>query len=68
MSWKQFCKSPSRLFRAHEYGNRKAYQSIMDAGTGKDYLIRVIVNYSIDPARVVTVYRTSKIGKYWRQL
>ena len=44
-----------------EYGNKKAHQSIMDIGTGKDYLVRVIVNYSVDTARVVTVYRTSKI-------
>ncbi len=50
-----------------EYGNKKAYQSIMDIGAGKDYLIRIIVNESVDPVRVVTVYRTSKISKYWRQ-
>jgi len=50
-----------------EYGNKKAYQSIMHIGTGKDYLVRVIVNDTVDPTKVVTVYRTSKISKYWRQ-
>ncbi|MHB8883268.1 MAG: DUF4258 domain-containing protein [Thermodesulfovibrionales bacterium] len=50
-----------------EYGNKKAFQSIIDIGTGKDYLVRVIVNDTIAPAKVVTVYRTSKISKYWRQ-
>ena len=50
-----------------EYGNMKAYQSIMDIGMGKDYLVRVIVNDTIDPGKVITVYRTSKISKYWRQ-
>lgn len=50
-----------------EYGNKKAYQSIIDIGTGKDYLVRVIVNDTVDPAKVVTVYRTGKISKYWRQ-
>jgi hypothetical protein len=50
-----------------EYGNKKAFQSIMDIGTGKDYLVRVIVNDTLDPAKVVTVYKTSKIMKYWRQ-
>lgn len=50
-----------------EYGNKKAFQSIIDIGTGKDYLVRVIVNDTVDPAKVVTVYRTSKISKYWRQ-
>ncbi|MEJ2697311.1 MAG: hypothetical protein P8013_11760 [Candidatus Sulfobium sp.] len=52
---------------ADEYGNKKAFQSIMDIGTGKAYLVRVIVNDTHDPPRVVTVFRTSKISKYWRQ-
>ena len=30
------------------------------------YLIRAIVEDQVEPAVVVTVYRTSKIGKYWR--
>lgn len=51
-----------------EYGNKKAYQSIIVSGTGKDYLVRVIVNDAVMPRRVVTVYKTSKINKYWRQL
>ncbi|MGD0281827.1 MAG: DUF4258 domain-containing protein [Dissulfurispiraceae bacterium] len=50
-----------------EYGNMKAYQSIMDIGIGKDYLVRVIVNDTIDYAKVVTVYRTGKISRYWRK-
>ncbi len=50
-----------------EYGNKKAFQSIMDIGIGKDYLVRVIVNDTLDPARVITVYKTSKVKKYWRQ-
>lgn len=49
-----------------EYGNKKAYQSILDLGTGKEYLVRVIVNDTVEPAKVVTVYKTSKIKKYWR--
>ena len=50
-----------------EHGNKKAYQSIINIETVKDYLVRVIVNDTVDPAKVVTVYKTSKIGKYWRQ-
>jgi hypothetical protein len=50
-----------------EYGNKKAYQSIVDLGAEKDYLVRVIVNDTVKPAKVVTVYKTSKIAKYWRQ-
>ena len=33
----------------------------------KTYLVRVFVDVDRDPAEVVTVYRTSKISKYWRQ-
>ena len=32
------------------------------------YLIRVFVDIDRRPAEVVTVYRTSKIVKYWRKL
>ena len=32
----------------------------------KEFLIRVIVDLSGDNYKVVTVYRTSKIDKYWR--
>lgn len=50
-----------------EYGDKKAYQSKVDFGEGKIYLLRVIVADNVDPAIVVTVYRTSKIKKYWRE-
>jgi len=33
---------------------------------GKVYLVRVIVDMDRQPAEVVTVYRTSRIAKYWR--
>ena len=45
---------------------RKAYQSQLDFGTGKIFLLRAIVEDAVDPVTVVTVYRTSKIAKYWR--
>jgi hypothetical protein len=57
--------SPQQI--VHEYGDKKAYQSQIDFGNGKVYLLRVIVNEAVDPKIVVTVYRTSKIDKYWRQ-
>lgn len=31
----------------------------------KMYLVRVIVDIDREPAEVVTVYRTSRIAKYW---
>jgi hypothetical protein len=32
----------------------------------KIYLVRVMVNETKTPPKVVTVYRTSKLSKYWR--
>jgi len=32
----------------------------------KNYLLRVVVDIDREPPEVVTVYRTSKIAKYWR--
>jgi hypothetical protein len=32
---------------------------------GKTYLLRVFVDIDRDPVEVVTVYRTSRIAKYW---
>lgn len=57
--------SPDQI--VEEYDNKKAYQSIIQMEDGKSYLVRVIVNNTIEPAVVVTVYRTSKISKYWRE-
>jgi hypothetical protein len=49
-----------------ERGNLKAYQSVIDFGNGKHFLLRAIVDDTVTPAIVVTVYRTGKIDKYWR--
>lgn len=49
-----------------EKNGRKAYQSKLDFGDGKVFLLRAIVLDTVDPAIVVTVYRTTKIAKYWR--
>lgn len=42
------------------------YQSQLDFGGGQMYLLRAVVNDSVEPPVVVTVYRTSNINKYWR--
>jgi hypothetical protein len=46
---------------------KKAYQSQVDVGDGRMMLVRAVVDDTVEPAVVVTVYRTSKISKYWRQ-
>jgi hypothetical protein len=45
---------------------KKIYQSQLDCGDGKIFLVRVVVADEISPPVVVTVYRTKKISKYWR--
>ena len=45
--------------------NVMCYQSQVDINE-KRYLVRVMVNAAVLPVKVVTVYRTSKISKYWK--
>jgi len=42
------------------------YQSRVTDGAGRPYLIRAVVSTETTPGVVLTVYRTSKIQKYWR--
>jgi hypothetical protein len=44
---------------------KEVYQSQMEFEDGKTYLVRAVVAKT-KPAIVVTVYRTSRITKYWR--
>ncbi|MEB3290687.1 MAG: DUF4258 domain-containing protein [Leptolyngbya sp.] len=44
----------------------KVYQSQIDFPSGKRYLVRIFLNTTVDPAIVVTLYKTSKIQKYWK--
>ncbi len=55
--------SPEQIVPA--YRGLVAYQSWVRFGQ-RTFLIRAIVNDSTEPPQVVTVYRTSKIAKYWR--
>ncbi len=46
---------------------RSVYQSRIETGKPpKRYLLRVFVDTERQPLEIVTVYRTSKIQKYWR--
>lgn len=45
--------------------NREVVQSRIEFA-GKQYLVRAIIDVDTAPPEVVTVYRTSKIAKYWR--
>ena len=46
---------------------RAVYQSKYDTREPpKTYLLRIFIDIDREPPHVVTVYRTSKIEKYWR--
>jgi hypothetical protein len=46
---------------------RVVLQSRVHAGTlGRIYLVRVFVDMTTSPPEVVTLYRTSRVTKYWR--
>ena len=49
-----------------EHGSVTCYPSRVTIND-KPYLLRVMVDDTRQPAVVVTVYRTSKISKYWSQ-
>ena len=54
-------EAPGQIVDAHS--ERKIYQSKVEIA-GKLYVVRAIVE-NTNPLIVVTVYRTSKIEKYW---
>ena len=56
--------SPEQKHRVLE--NITCYQSRVEI-SGRPYLLRILVNETVTPPVVVTVFRTSKIRKYWRE-
>lgn len=57
--------SPEQKVPGHE-GILCCQSRVMINGTA--YLLRAMVNEATDPPTVITVYRTSKIAKYWNPL
>jgi len=52
--------------RIPELGGKEIFQSLLTTEDGTLYLLRVVLATEQEPPVVVTVYRTSKIEKYWR--
>lgn len=48
-----------------EHGDVVCYQTQVEIDQ-KPYLVRVMVNETPTPPKIVPAYRTSKIRKYWR--
>jgi len=57
-------QTPGQIVPA--YGGKVAYQSRV-AEADREYLIRVVVSESSPTPVVVTVYKTSRVAKYWRK-
>jgi len=56
---------PEQVMQVRE--GRVVYQSRLNLDEPpRLYLVRVIVDVDRQPPEVVTVYRTSKLEKYWR--
>jgi hypothetical protein len=56
-------KNPKEIIEDNE---QKIYQSIFTfTKDAKEYLVRIFVNTSKNPMVVFTLYRTSKINKYY---
>ena len=48
-------------------GNLHVYQSIYsDKLLGKEMLLRVFIKESLKSLEIITMYKTSKIKKYWK--
>jgi hypothetical protein len=61
-------KAPEQVMDS--MAGRKIFQSrfsFSEKGDTKQYLVRVIMDFNADPPKVVTVYRTSRVDKYWRE-
>ena len=57
--------NPQQILLERE--GRKVYQSKVEFSNGKIFLLRIIIADDVDPKVVITVYRTSKIEKYWSE-
>jgi hypothetical protein len=57
--------------QSHEISDHAKFQmkrrGISENEEIKHYLVRVVVDSRAEPPKVVTVYRTSRIEKYWRE-
>jgi hypothetical protein len=57
--------NPEQRIIDESHPGRWIYQSRLPSENGKIYLLRVVVDEEEEPPLVITVYRNSKIEKYW---
>lgn len=57
-------KNPGQII---EEKDKKILQSLIEFKNTKNYVVRAIIATDTEPNIVITVYRSSKIKKYWRE-
>lgn len=58
----EILEAPKEIISENE---QSIYQSIVPFDSGKEYLVRIIVNSLKNPETIITVYKTSKLKKYY---
>lgn len=59
----QVLTNPQQIIYSSLESGIAIFQSIFEKD--RTYLLRVFVNIETQPKRIITVYQTSKISKYW---
>ena len=63
---RQVLESPEQRFQTRT-GRVVLHSRVLLGAPATMYLVRVVVDVDRRPAEVVTVYRTTKLSKYWRE-
>ena len=58
-------ENPDQVIIDSDISDIVVYQSVFNNMEGGNYMIRVFVNRTKNPKLVVTVYKTTKVSKYW---
>lgn len=49
------------------FGNRKIFQGRFKDADNKEWLLRLVVESDSVDTLVITAYKTSQVGRYWRE-
>jgi len=62
----RIARAPEQVIPVRPGREIRQSKAIVPPG-GSEYLVRIVVDIKPNTSEVVTVYRTSKIEKYWRE-
>lgn len=64
ISEEQILKAIDNPDSVTSYSDKTVYQAFISDKDEKTWLLRIFVNENVNPAKVITVYKTSKLDKY----